>query len=762
MGDNATNGSLPSVEMRMQVAKVIIENNGRIVPIKYKSKEAAIKKYVQRATTDLNVISQWPAKYGIAVLFDSELVDIETDSLYALKARKYVNLPPTHFSWGRGSAPGAHLLYRTNGKLRFKTISSSIPSTNDEERTHLIEIRTGSVYSILPPSIHKDGMPYEFTEFGEILPITEEFYEQANLWAGLTLLAENWAILEGSRSTTAGALAAFLRKEGWEPEKIFWLITSVCEIAQDEELANRIDFAQRSIERVDQNQETTGHQVLQETLGSETWKRIRVHLGITPLRGTSKYDLTEAGFALRLIEKYEPIMRACPEVDEWYIWDDTRWQQDKLKRRFEFARDIRQNVLDEITDIQDKKTSDAIYSFWRQAGKNNFISSAISLAGNFIPEIKIWYEDLDNNPWLFNCANGTLNLKTGQLQAFNPEDYLTKITSVIYEPNADGPNSEKFLNQVFHNDQELIDYVFRLFGIAMIGEQVEHILPVFQGIGGNGKSTLLEVVAEVFGDYAKKALTDLFLTKYQGGHTAELVTLKGVRFAYSSEGLDTGQKFAEGKIKGITGGDRIAARDVHKPAVEFNASHTIFLATNTLPDIRSLDEGIKRRVKFIPFTAAFKENPQLDNEYKADPLIKSKLLHEKEWWLARIFRGCLEYQKRGLADPESIKQSTDEFFDDIDPLSEWTNLACEIDPRNSLWSVGNIELYGDYCQYADAKRERRISQRNFSAYLKNKNLTNRRGTGGYVQWNGIRLKEKRPNYDMLFKKDVLSLTQGWN
>jgi len=210
--------------------------------------------------------------------------------------------------------------------------------------------------------------------------------------------------------------------------------------------------------------------------------------------------------------------------------------------------------------------------------------------------IPVGVDGLDQQPWLFNCSNGTLDLLTGELRDPSQDDLLTTASPTEYpEGEASCPKWFGFLNRIFDGNDELIDYIQQLLGLSLVGSVHEHILPILWGGGANGKSVLIETWMRVLGtDYSMKAPQDLLMASSQKSHPTELADLFGKRFVAVVES-GQGRRLDEARVKELSGGDRVRARRVRQDFFEFSPSHTAFMATNHRPVVRGTDDGIWRR-----------------------------------------------------------------------------------------------------------------------------------------------------------------------
>ena len=204
----------------------------------------------------------------------------------------------------------------------------------------------------------------------------------------------------------------------------------------------------------------------------------------------------------------------------------------------------------------------------------------------------------DADPWLFNTPGGTVKLKTGEMHPHRREDYITKISAVT--PAGACPKFIEFLETIFARDQELIDYIQKVFGYSLTGDTREHALFFFHGTGANGKSVLVSTMAGILGDYHKTAPIETFVATAIASHPTDLAGLRGARLVTAVE-TEEGRRWAESKIKSLTGGDRISARFMRQDFFKFTPEFKLIIAGNHKPGLRSVDEAIRRRFHLVPF-----------------------------------------------------------------------------------------------------------------------------------------------------------------
>jgi putative DNA primase/helicase len=319
--------------------------------------------------------------------------------------------------------------------------------------------------------------------------------------------------------------------------------------------------------------------------------------------------------------------------------------------------------------------------------------------------------------------NGTIDLHTGELHPHKREDLITKLAPVEYDAEAVAPNFEAFLEQVLPSE-ELRRFVQRAIGYSLTGDVSEQVLLFMYGAGANGKSTLINAVLSMLGDYGMQAAPEL-LTAKQGTHPTELADLQGARLAASVE-VEDGRRLAESLVKQLTGGDRIKARFMRQDFFEFEPTHKVILAANHKPTIRGTDHAIWRRIKLIPFEVTIPKAKQ-------DPRLFAKLRGELPGILAWAVRGCLEWQRDGLGEPEEVRKATEAYRAEMDVLAAYIDERC--------WLGANAEaqakpLFDDYRSWCDANGERSESQRRFATRLAERGLEKEK-VGGVVKWYGI-------------------------
>jgi putative DNA primase/helicase len=318
----------------------------------------------------------------------------------------------------------------------------------------------------------------------------------------------------------------------------------------------------------------------------------------------------------------------------------------------------------------------------------------------------------NGNPWILATENKIVDLKTGGAREGRKTDYVTKASPVQWQ-GIDAPAElwEKTLLEVFDGDQELVDFLRRLFGYTLIGKHLEDIFVVFSGSGRNGKSMIVEIVRHVLGSLAGPIPSELLLSQGKGrnssGPSPDIMTLKGLRMAIASEN-DPNQRYSPSEIKKNTGGDTLVGRNPHdKYLTAFEPTHTLFLLTNHKPHAPADDFAFWERVLLVPFELSFVDRePSHANERRQDKHLKQKLLDEASGILAWMVRGCLEYQAQGLNPPNKVKQATAEYRREEDILADWIDECAVVweDPESHSTSANRLyESFSDWMKEQGVK-----------------------------------------------------------
>jgi putative DNA primase/helicase len=434
------------------------------------------------------------------------------------------------------------------------------------------------------------------------------------------------------------------------------------------------------------------------------------------------FPLTDLGNAERLAVQHGYELRYVPGLG-WHAWDGCRFRRDddgEVMRRAKFSA---RSILAEAQHVEDAKRRAEIARWAITSETEPKLRAAVSLARServFIAHA----DELDADPYLLNVENGTIDLRTGELRACEPADLITRSTAVPYDPDAECPRWQRFLDEVFAGSDELVAFMHRLIGYCLTGETREEVLTILHGFGCNGKSTLLAVLKRLLGEHAVTASFDTFMrARSDRAPRNDLARLHRARLVTAAESGEGG-KLDEATVKEITGGDVIAARFLYGEHFEFTPQFKLVLVTNHRPRVDGADDALWRRLRLVPFEQSF--------EGREDRQLAGTLDAELPGILAWAVQGCLAWQAWGLGQPAAVTQATNEYRQAEDHLGAFLDERCVLD--------GEIEpdklrhAYADYC--------REIGERPLAPNILGKHL-NRRGISRHKRsgtYRGVRLK----------------------
>jgi putative DNA primase/helicase len=438
------------------------------------------------------------------------------------------------------------------------------------------------------------------------------------------------------------------------------------------------------------------------------------------------YMRTDLGNAERFVDTQRDRVMWCHTRKAYLCWDGKRYAWDERGEAVKLAHLTARSIFHEAADAESEEEQKAI-SKWALASQNESrINAMLSQAK---PYLAVGMEELDRDPWLINCQNGTLDLRTGRLKDHDPADRITKIVPVAYDPDASAPRFKQFLNEALV-DAALIEFLKRYSGYTLTGVTRERLLAILYGFGKNGKTTLVELLHEVLGDYARNTDVETLLIKKYQGVGNDVAALKGARFVSAAE-VEKGRRLAESKVKQLTGRDTVTARFLFGENFDFKPEFKLWLSTNNKPVIQGTDDAIWDRIRLIPFMQRF-DGP------KADTKLPDKLRDELAGVFAWMVEGCLEWQEHGLEEPKTVTDATKQYREEMDTLASFLDEACVV---GTGYRVLAEQLYQRYAMWCDKSGERKDPKKAFVARLGERGFVRRRETAGvnkgrYI-WLGI-------------------------
>lgn len=448
---------------------------------------------------------------------------------------------------------------------------------------------------------------------------------------------------------------------------------------------------------------------------------------------TELFSWADLGNARRLVALHGRDLRYNHLNKEWYHWTGRRWQVDDSGEAVRRAKDTIREIYQEAAaeDSMDRRAG--LFKFALKSEGVGRVKGMLELAQSE-PGIPVLPSELDANPWLFNVQNGTIDLKTGDLQSHRREDLITCLSPVAYNPAAECPGWEKFLWQVFNENQNVIDFVWLSLGYALSGDTREQCFWIFWGSGANGKGTLLNCISDLLGSYWMNISTETLLARENPGGQirSDVARLDGPRLVTAAE-IDKGRRLSESLVKGLTGTDTITARFLYGKDFDFVPQFKLFVQTNNKPIIRDQTNAMWRRLKLVEFPMDFKDH--------CDRELPEKLKAESAGILAWQVRGCLNWQGYGnLAEPPEIIEATQEYRTEMDPLKEFLDERCILGRELTATAGELYEAYNGWAKEHDLQVREKLLKRNFGLTLAEQGFRKGKGTGGVRFWRGLGLR----------------------
>jgi putative DNA primase/helicase len=438
---------------------------------------------------------------------------------------------------------------------------------------------------------------------------------------------------------------------------------------------------------------------------------------------------TDTTNAFRLFGKYGTDIRYNAPWKKWLVWNGKYWELDEGYLVHDKGLQMIRGIYAELLKTADYRERYELEKHAVQSESARRRKAFIEVA-SWIPDLNVKTDNLDPNPWLLNVENGTVDLKTGGLREHRQEDMITKIARVTYDKNADCPIWKKFLMEIMNYNAELIRFIQTAVGWAVTGNTSEQTMFILFGTGANGKSTFLNTIMNLLGDYAIATPTETFMKKNGDQITNDIARLRGARFVTTTE-AEQGRRLSEPLIKQITGNDRMTARFLYGEFFNFTPAFKIFMATNHKPVIKGTDHGIWRRIKLIPFTTRIPEEQQ-------DRQLEEKLREEAAGILNWILEGAARWMVERLRTPQIITSATDEYRGEMDVIGNFIKERCVQGPDCTIKARELFKCYQDWC---DDNNEHACSERFLSLRLKELGIEQKRyGDGRYWQSFGIKME----------------------
>jgi len=457
-----------------------------------------------------------------------------------------------------------------------------------------------------------------------------------------------------------------------------------------------------------------------------------------------RFNLTDLGNAERFVAIHGSNLRYCHLWGRWLFWDGRRWEIDETggTRVYELAYLMVRQMQKEAADSTDEDLRKSLGPWAHKCETRSRIENIVAMARTF-PRLNVTPAQLDRHPDWLNLANGTYDTKTGELRPHSKDDLLTRLIDIPYSDSADCPKFRAFLKQVLSDDLPLVQYVVKALGYSITGCTQEQCFFFLHGTqGNNGKSTFVETILRIVGDYGCQTPTETLMARKDPGISNDIARLKEARFVAAPE-TEQGSRLNEGLVKRLTGGDTITARYMHQEFFEFKPQFKIWMSGNHRPNIRGTDDAIWRRVVPIPFQVVIppeERNPELQEEFWA----------EREGILGLLIDGCKVWRRDRLARPESITKEAGEYREEMDVLGSFLD-ECTIVDVGAV--VKSSELYERYVNWTKRNGEFQLSQKNFGQAMQGRGEGSRRTMHGYIYERRRLVEEENTDHVYRGSKD---------
>jgi putative DNA primase/helicase len=431
---------------------------------------------------------------------------------------------------------------------------------------------------------------------------------------------------------------------------------------------------------------------------------------------------TEDALALRFSERHADDLRYIATKGQWLKWDGDRWLPEATLLAFDLAR---KSCRIDAQEYGNGKPAAGISSAKTVAAVERLAKADRRQAATL--------EQWDADDWLMNMEMATVDLRTGTGRAPDPADYITKKAACApAAPGTPHPIWSAFLDRITAGNVELQGFLQRVCGYCCTGVTAEHKFVFAYGTGANGKSTFINTIREILGDYATVADVGTFIASRTERHPTDVAKLHGYRVAIGQE-TEKGRRWDEAKIKSMTGGDKMTARFMRQDFFDFVPKFKLWVIGNHKPVLTNVDEAMRRRLLLVPFTVQITPDER-------DPNLAEKLKTEWPAILRWMLDGCLEWQQIGLAPPPIVTEATDAYFDDQDLIKQWLEEYTE--DGGPFAFTSSSQLFASWKNWCDARGLPPGNSQNLSDALYDRGFEKKR-TGRGNGFKSLTLKAQR-------------------
>ncbi|MCG3206080.1 MAG: hypothetical protein KCHDKBKB_02806 [Elusimicrobia bacterium] len=694
--------------MKLDHALSHAKNGWAVFPVVPNGKKPLTPNGFKDASKSVYVVEQWWKKYpeaniGIATGQISNLAVVDVDVKNGAKGLESIKtvkgLAPTLIV--KTPSGGWHYYYLLEKPLRSR--NGLLPG---------VDLKADGGYVVAPGSTI-DDIPYEwFDAEAHETAVPDSIFEMVETNGrkkGHSEPVQEGPVTEGTRNATLASIGGTMRRRGLGYEEIAAALqvfnSKRCSppLPETEVDSIAVSIAKYPAMTVDPSKN-----------GSQPHTDGQEDEDIRPP------GFTDDSLALDFTKCHAGDWRYVAAWGKWLQWDGACWRSEATLRAYDLSRLVCRRAA---SKCENAKVAAKVASASTVAAVERLARADRKHAATT--------EQWDSDPWLFNADNGVIDLKTGSVRPHNRGLYMTKAAPASFGSAC--PAWLSFLNDVTNGDVDLQRYLARVAGYALTGITVEHALFFLYGTGANGKSVFVNTLASIWGDYATNAPMDTFLESRNDRHPTDLASLRGARLVTSIE-VEDGKRWAESKIKSLTGGDKISARFMRQDFFEYKPQFKLLVAGNHKPSIRDVDVAMRRRLHLIPFTVTIPPE-------RRDHNLPEKLLAERDGIFGWAVQGCLEWQKIGLNPPSVVLMATEEYFQSEDALGRWINECC----TENTWDTATTQdLYASWKSWAESSGEFIGSIKRLSESLNNR---------GYKRW-------RHPSNDRMGFEGIAPLAPG--
>ena len=406
-----------------------------------------------------------------------------------------------------------------------------------------------------------------------------------------------------------------------------------------------------------------------------------------------RYNWSDSSNGRLFADVFKDKVRYVPERKKWFYFDGSHWCEDlESLKTMELCKELADALISYAINITDEHKRIEYVKYYNKWSARRNREILIKDARSIYP---LSMSQFDTNPYLFNCANGTLDLKTMTFYEHNPSDFLTKISPVVYDPAATSERFESFITEVMSNDEEKARFLQKVLGYALTGDtKYECMFFLYGATTRNGKGTLMESILGVMGDYGNSVKPETIAVKQNTNSQApseDIARLAGIRFANISE-PPKGMLLNAAQIKSMTGNDTLNARFLHENSFDFKSQFKIYVNTNYLPVITDMTLFSSNRIFIIPFDRHFEPCEQ-DNTLKSEfakAEVQSAILN----WL---IQGYILLEKEGLNPPKTVTKATEDFNNDCDKVKRFFEECLVGNPQAEVRTSKVYKAFREWC-----------------------------------------------------------------